>query len=373
MSKPSNIVQIVLFLAFIALFSLLFLIVPDRDFSEQENRYLSKAPKFTFEELFSGEFTQDFESYLTDQFVFRDSWISMKAASELGLGKRLNNNVYLCPGGTLIQKAETPDPEQLSANLAALESLSQNVDVPVYFALIPSSAEIWQEKLPENAPTADQKALINTAYGRSTSPTTVDVYRVLNAHKDEYIYYRTDHHWTTLGAYYGYEALAEAMGFDPRPLESFQRRTVTEEFYGTVYSRSGMSWVKPDSIDIYEGGEAVTVTNYTTGSPQEGAIYVWSFLEEKDKYSMFMGGNTPLVTIQTENEDAPSLLIIRDSYMDSQIPFLLGHFSQIHVLDLRYYKNSVHAYIEDNGIDQVLVAYSVSSFATDSSVSQLAS
>ena len=373
MNKRSNILQIVLFLGFIVLFALLFLLVPDRDFSEQENRYLSKAPKFSFDALFEGKFTTKFEDYLTDQFVGRDNWIDLKARSEIGLGKQSNNGVYLCAEDTLIQRLDRPDQGKIDANLQALSSLSENTGKPVYFALIPGAAEIWRDKLPKNAPSADQKALIDNAYAAAASAAPVDVFSALEAHKDEYIYYRTDHHWTTLGAYYGYTALAEAMGFDPQPLDSFKRETVAEDFYGTVYSKSGMHWIGPDSINIYTQDMDVHVLNYSTGTPQEGSIYVFSHLEEKDKYSMFMGGNTPLLTIETGNADAPSLLILRDSYMDSQIPFLLNHFSSIHVLDLRYYKDSVSTYVQENEIDQILVSYSVSNFSSDTSITQLSS
>ncbi len=373
MSKRANIVQIILFLVFIVVLALLFLLVPDREFSEQENRYLTKAPKFSMESLVDGKFTSKFENYVTDQFYGRDQWIELKAAAEIGLGKRANNGVYLCADDTLIQRFDQPDAAQVQANLAALEDFAANAGVPVYFALIPGAAEIWRDKLPADAPNADQMALIAEAYASSTSTIPVDVYSALDARKDEYIYFRTDHHWTTLGAYYGYQSLMAAMGEEAQPLDKFQAKVVSEDFYGTVYSKSGMHWIQPDSITIYEQEQPVQVTNYTNGSPEDGAIYVWSYLQEKDKYSMFMGGNTPLLTIQTENGQAPSLLIIRDSYADSEIPFLLAHYSQIHILDLRYYKNSVSAYIQEHGIDQVLVSYSVSNFCTDASVSQLAS
>lgn len=371
MSKKSNIAQIASFLAFIALFLLLLVLLPDRDFSEQENRYLQTVPKFTFNSFFSGKFTSSFESYITDQFAGRDEWIGLKAASEISLGKRMNNGVYLCSGGALIQRFESPDQAQLEANIHAVESFVRSVDLPVYFALIPSAAEVRRDTLPEDAPSADQLAIIEQAYANS-SAITVDVYGELSAHSDEYIFYRTDHHWTTLGAYYGYRAFMEAAGLSPMPLDAYFGQTVTDSFYGTVYSKSGMNWIKPDSIVLYESQSDVSVTNYSSGQAVEGSLYVWNRLDEKDKYSVFFGGNTPLVTITTDNADAPSLLIIRDSYADSQVPFLLGHFSEIHLLDLRYYKSNVLDYIAENGIDEVLISYSIPNFAVDTNVFQVA-
>ena len=230
--------------------------------------------------------------------------------------------VYIFEDETLIEGFEAPDFNQIDANLAALESLSKNVDIPVYFSLIPGASEIWSYKLPPNAPNDSQLEIIEYAY-ENTSVNTIDLHGVLRAHADEYIYYRTDHHWTTLGAYYGYAELAKAMGFEASPLSSYNPRRVSDSFYGTIYSSSGFSWVSPDSIDAFVDGDGVEITNYPSGAPVAGMLYDESFLEKKDKYSFFLGGNTPLLQISTDNGTAPSLLIIRDSYMDSLTPFLL--------------------------------------------------
>ena len=373
MTKRSSWVQIIIFAAFITVFFLLFLFMPDKTFSEQENRELTQAPAFSFESLFAKKFTTKFESYTTDQFPFRDSWTTLKARSELAIGKEENKGIYFCTGGSLIEAYETPNQTQLVANVDAINTFTQNAKVPVYFALIPSNSEIHSHILPKNAPNASQKAVIDYCYANSGAD-NIDVYRQLKTHADDYIFYRTDHHWTSLGAYYGYEAIMKAMGYAPTPLSSFTPETVTDAFYGTVYSKSGMSWVKPDTIDIYLPQEATTeVMNYSAAEPVAGTMYDYSYLNKKDKYSMFMGGNTALLKIKTANVDAPKLLIIRDSYMDSLIPFLQSDFSEIDVMDLRYYKtqlmqSSVNDYISENGIDEVLVCYSVYNFGTDTNV-----
>ena len=160
------------------------------------------------------------------------------------------------------------------------------------------------------------------------------------------------------------------MGLPCPALDSYtDRHVVSEEFYGTTWSSSGFSWVDPDTMEIFVNApEGLKVTSYPQGSPVEGKLYDFSFLEKKDKYSMFMGGNCPMHVIETGNEDKPSLLILRDSYTDSLIPFLLDDFSEIHVLDLRYYRASLKAYIEQNDFDNVLVCYSVSNFCSDSNI-----
>lgn len=369
MSKKALWAEALIFLAFIGVFFILNLVLPDRQFSEQENRYLQMKPEFSFKSLFSGDYTSKFETYTTDQFTFRDEWITLKAASELALGKQENNDVHLCENGTLIEGYERPESSALDANMSALNALVENTDAQVYFALIPDKSDLYASLLPKNAPNDSEKEVIDYCYAQSNA-TNVDMYSALGAHTDEYIFYRTDHHWTSLGAYYGFSALAESMGFDYPALDSYaDRHVISEEFYGTTWSSSGFSWVGPDTMEIFVNEpEGLKVTSYPEGSPVEGKLYDFSFLEKKDKYSTFMGGNCPLHEIVTGTEGKPSLLIIRDSYTDSLLPLLLDDFSEIHVLDLRYYRASLKSYIEQNDFDSVLVCYSVSNFSTDSNI-----
>ncbi len=374
MSKKAHWVQVLLFLVFIGGFFLLNLILPDRSFSEQENRYLQQAPRFSFSELFAGRFTAKFEKYTTDQFAGRDAWITLKARTELAEGKKENNDVYLCPvdapplDAMLIERYKAPSHGVIESNVASLNALTENIVVPVYFALIPGAGEICRGILPRNAPMDSQLDVIETVYGLSNAR-NVDMYGALAPHAREYIFYGTDHHWTSLGAYYGYTALASAMGFTARPQSDYSPVTVTESFFGTTYSSSGFSWVRPDRIERWvPQDEATSVVNYPEGQPVTSALYDDSFLEKKDKYASFLGGNTPRVVLETGKPDKPVLLVVRDSYMDSLTPFLLEDFSEIHILDLRYYRQSLKDYAEENGIDEVLVCYSVANFSTDANL-----
>ena len=367
MGKRASWVQTLLFLAFIGAFFVLNLVLPKREFSEQENRMLQTAPKFTLASLFSGNFTSSFETYVTDQFAFRDAWTTLKARAELMSGKAENKGIYLCKNETLIEPYTAPKTEDLEFSMEAVHALADSAGVPVYFALIPSASEIWRDALPEGAPNDSQRATIDRAYALSGAH-NVDVYSALSAHAEEPIFYRTDHHWTSLGAYYGYTAIAQAMALECVPLSEYEERIVSRSFYGTAYSASGFSWVAPDSISAFVPEEGVSVTNYPQGAPVEGAMYAEAFLQAKDQYKYFYGGNTPLLTIRTQHTDAPSLLILRDSYMDSLSPFLTAHFSEIHILDLRYYKTSLRAYIEEHGIDEILICYNVKNFSEDGNI-----
>ena len=383
MSKKYSIFISALFCGFLALFMVVGAISPDKTFSELENRNLQQLPKLEAEDFnlawpidqsgdfFTGEFMSRFETYLNDQFPLRDGWVGLKAATELMLGKKENNNVYFCDKGTLITRFDEPNAQRVTTNLTYLDKLVELTDVPVYLSLIPGSVSIWADRLPEGAPNADQKAVIDDIAGR-TQANYYDSYQILWDHRDEDIYYRTDHHWTSLGAYYGYVAMMEALGMEPVPLDSLTKQTVSEEFYGTTFSSSGVRWVEPDCIDIYVPDPGVKVTSWFTGEPEEGRLYAWEKLEIKDKYTFFMGGNQSLAVIENPNVDGPKIAIVRDSYTDSLVPFLTQHFSEIHLIDLRYNRNSVAQYLADNDIDMCFVLYSVSNFVTDTNFFPLA-
>ena len=373
MSKKYCIFITALFCAFIGVFLVANAVSPDRTFSEMENRNLEQLPTPSVQTLLSGEFMKDFETYTTDQFVGRDSWIGLKSSTERALGKQENNGVYFCDKDTLITRFDQPDSQKVADNLTYVNNFVENVDIPVIFSLIPTQACIWADRLPAGAPNASQTDILNQAQAAVPGATWADLYTPLWEHRDEDIFYRTDHHWTSLGAYYGYTGLAEALGFTPVSLDSYTETVRSTEFYGTVFSSSGVRWVKPDTISTYVPDTGITVTEHSydnKGNPIEipRSLYVESFLSVKDKYSMFLGGNQSLGVVKTPNTDKPKLLIIRDSYTDSVVPFLTPHYSEIHLIDLRYYKLSIQDYIEQNGIDQALVLYSVPNFVTDSNL-----
>ena len=371
MNKKYSIFLTVLFSLFIGGILVGSFLLPDKEFSELENRYLAKPPKLSVENLETGKFMEDAEDYVNDHIIGRDFWVALKAWSERLSGKQENNGVYFGKEDTLLNRLDEPDPDVLQEYAGYVNALVDNVDVPVYFGIIPSSSEIWSDRLPAGAPTADEKAIIDNLYD-TVQTYTIDLYSALEAHKDEEIYYRTDHHWTSLGAYYGYTALMEAMGMEPIPLDESAKVTVSDSFYGTIFSTSGVRWVAPDHIDRYISGDGLKVTSYFDSTPTEGSLYVDSYLDKKDKYSSFLGGNQPLCVIQTQHTDAPKVLVIRDSYTDSLAPFLTQNFSEIHLFDPRMNLNSVKAYVEENQIDQVVVLYSISNFVSTKNMFVLA-
>ena len=357
MTKLTQRLTAAIFCLFIGGFGILHLLLPDRTFSPVENRNLSQSPVFSWESLVDGTFTSDLEEYLADQFPLRDGWMGLKTRYEYLLGHREFNNVYLC-GDTLI--SHITDTSRAQQNLDYLRRLVEKTDLPVYLGLIPTAEEVWRDKLPQGAPAFDQLAYLEEA--KDTGALWVDIAGALQAHAGKDIFYRTDHHWTSLGAYYGYAALTEAMGLEALPLG--EKVTVSEDFNGTLYSTSGVHWLRPDAMDRYVSGEGVTVENGYTG--EMGGLYVDSFLGEKDKYSSFLGGNNPLYIVRNPNAATDQkLLVVRDSYSDSLAPFLSQTYAEVHLLDLRYYRTSVAQYAEDMGADAIFVCYSVENFIKD--------
>lgn len=357
MKRIMQITTAVIFCVFIGGFGLLHLILPDKSFSPTENRNLMELPEFSWDALVDGSFTADLEEYLSDQFPMRDDWMGLKARYEYLLGKREFHNVFLA-GDTLI--SNITDTSRAEQNLAYIEKLLEKTDKPVYLGLIPTAAEIWKDKLPYGAETFDQLAYLEKA--NDLGAVWVDIYGALAEHSDEQIYYRTDHHWTSLGAYYGYAAFLEAAGIEVPELG--EGTTVSDQFFGTLYSTSGIHWLQPDTIEHYVSGEGVTVENGQTG--EIGGLYVESKLQEKDKYSHFLGGNNPLYIVKNPNAATDKkLLVVRDSYSDSLAPFLSQTYSEIHLIDLRYYRTSVAMYAEMMGMDEIFVCYSVENFVKD--------
>lgn len=371
MSKYYKLAVISAFLAFICLFFVLNILLPDVEFSPRENRYLQQLPPFSLRALADGSYTADFESYTTDQFAFRDTWTSIKARCERFCGKQENKGIYYGENGHLLERFTAPETKYLEENVDFVHAMAEQAQVPVSLALIPGAVEIQKELLPNHAPSDSQKAVIDLVYDRFEGlygGQTIDIYSSLVEHKDEYIFYRTDHHWTSLGAYYGFEAIADAWGLPCPPLSEYERETVSESFYGTTYSSSGFSWVAPDSMEIFVPEEAGTkITSFAGAEPEEVPMYDRSRLSQKDKYSMFFGGNTPRLDIDT-GRDGEHLLILRDSYCDSLTPFLLDSFSRISVLDMRYFKGSVAQFVNESGVDRILVIYSVENFCEDENI-----
>ena len=363
MKKDHNLLITVLFSLFLGGLALTSILIPDKGFSEMENRNLRPLPELTVKRFTSGRFMTEAEEYASDQIAFRDGWVAIKALGEVLSGKQENNGIYFGEDDTLIRRVEEPDAAHLEENIEYLRNFSKQVEVPVYFGLIPTAASVWKDKLPIGSPSADEEKWTGWLYSRCGAE-TIDLASALGSHADEEIYYRTDHHWTTLGAFYGANAILKSMGQYELDLSDYMPWSVTNDFLGTNYSSAGAWWVAPDSITAYISEEGKEVTSNFTGREEPGRLYAPEQLEVKNKYAYFLGGNQPLCVIRTQVE-GPKILLIRDSYSDCLAPFLTERFSEVHLFDLRYNRLSAADYIRENEIDMVLVLYSFETYIFD--------
>ncbi|WP_409968634.1 DHHW family protein [Bengtsoniella intestinalis] len=336
--------------------------MPDQNRSDVENRTLAQWPSLSWTAVKDGSFMEGVDAYFTDQFPFRDSWTGLHARLELLMGKTELGDVFVCDDETLIAKVPQPDQTLVDKNLAAVAALTGKTDIPVSLALIPSAAEIWKDFLPTGTENYAQTDLIAQAEEFSMA----DIYTALSSNADQDIFYRTDHHWTTLGAYYGYQAILESMNMTPLQQSDFTITTLSDDFNGTLYSNSGVHWFTPDSMESWVTDDGLIITSWRTGTEMEGVLYDTNYLTQKDKYSTYLGGNQPLCVIKNENlPEGRKLLLVRDSYSDALAPLLSQSFGEVHLLDLRYYRASVAQYATANDIDQIVICYSIPNFITD--------
>lgn len=377
MTKRQNWILISFFLLLVFGFTIGSLLKPDTAFSEEENRELAQMPRITPEAVLSGEFSRDYETYLTDQFVFRNQWIGAKTLAERAIGKQEVNDIYFAKDDYLIEKhSNTFDTETAQRNITYLASFLESQaerlgGEHVKAMIVPNAVDTLKDKLPPFADSTQEDAYLRKIEEALPDGSFVNLQPVLGAHKEEYIYYRTDHHWTTLGAWYAYEAWCRAAGIPYTPQEDYRRETLSTEFYGTVAAKVNIS-VPADTIEAWYPLKEVSYTvRQNHGDETRDTLYEESYLQVRDKYAVFFGGNQPLTEITTANTTGRKLLVIKDSYANCFVPFAVQDFDAISMVDMRYFNEHLSTYIEENEFTDVLVLYNAAGFAEDTSLAKL--
>lgn len=372
--KYNKVYKRVLFLSFLLFIFGVFALnafSKDKEFSEQENRKLNAKPEFTVSKLLYSNFTSKYEKYVSDQFLLRDSLVNIKAVTEKILGKKENNDVYLGHDNYLIAKFNKIDNNSITERLKAINTFArENKDLTKYVMLVPNQVKVLNNKLPAYAPEKDQLQFIDKVYsGLNKDIKTINVFNTLNEHKDEYIYYKTDHHWTTKGAYYAYNEFCNSSKIKPKSESDYDIKKVNNNFYGTLYSKAGVKSVKSDDINVYLPKEnEPSIVNYVDDKKKSASLYSSDSLDGKDKYCVFLGGNHSIVKINTSSSSKKRLLVVKDSYANCFVPFLMSHYDEIVVVDLRYYEDDLKSVIKDYGITDVLILYNVNTFFEDPSI-----
>ena len=357
--------------------SLVNTLTPTKVFSNKENRYLQTFPDFNWDTILSSKFGKDFEKYATDQFIGRDNWIRLKTVSDLAVQKKDNGRVYFGKDGYLFNVDEEIDKEQFEKNIkyinTFIENLKQyNKDISITTLLVPSKEEILKDKLPLYAPVIDETSIIEDIKSSLKENINIlDLIDVLNDKSDKYIYYKTDHHWTTKGAFYAYEYYLKSLGVTPISEDNFHIIEASNEFLGSNYRKANFYTGKPDKISVYKPKEDINVDIIFNDEIKSNNLYEESFLSKTDKYSYFLGGDKALININSSVRNGKSILVIKDSFANSFIPFLINHYENIYVIDPRYFNMSIEEFIKERGIDEVLFLFNIQNFVQEKSMAIL--
>lgn len=348
------------FCLLLAVSALIGLLMPDRYYSEREKRTLTQKPKFTVANFISGEFSDELEKYLTDQVPLRDGWVTMKTYMELAIGKRESVGVYICKDKYLMDKFTSYSKKQLVANAAALVDLQEKLaaeGISMNTILVPMAAQVLTDKLPAYAPVADYAAILQVLTDAGVD--TTDVLSALVAHSSENIYYRTDHHWTSLGAYYAYCAWR---GIEPN-VDEWTQEILCDNFHGTTWNKVPLPSVPAEEITAWYKHINRSVS-YNNGQYETDSIYERKYLSGSDQYAVFLNSNQAQTVIEGSGKSG-KLLLIKDSYGNTFSQFPVEDYAEVHVLDLRFFKGDVTEYAKENGITDTLVLYGTQSFVKD--------
>lgn len=345
-------------------------VTKDRSFSENENRYLAERPKISLSNIENNDFQKSLENFISDQIPEREKLITLRSVTKELTGIKDIEGAYIGKDGYYFEKITNEDvsEEQLKNNIRYINTfLNKNKELKSYVMLIPGSGNILTDKLPKHAEVYDynyyekiaEKEFTNNADNNTQIVNTYDSLKKLSK---DYIYYKTDHHWTTKGAFIAYNEFCKVEGIESESYENLEMKNVTDKFYGTLYSKVLDKKKKGDSIEIAENIPQCNVM--INGKKSE--IYHMDKLKEKDKYQVFFGGNYGVVSIENnEANNDKNLLIIKDSYANSFTPFLLKDYKTITIVDYRYFSGNLQSIVESNNITDVLVLYEMSNFMKD--------
>lgn len=373
MLKKQYLKSAIAFLILIFIFPVIFFISDKKNFSEIENRTLEKRPEISVKAISDKSYMNAIETYVSDHFPSRINWVKAKLNLERLSGKELINNIYITDD-RMYEKLPEPDYDEIDMSVNSINKFSEMYDTKTFIMIAPTSAGIYEDELEPYLPQINQKRLINEIYGKfSENVHKIDIFSAMYSVRDEYIYYRTDHHWTSRGAFTAYKAAARKMGLPC--YEDYDIEKATDDFHGTFYSKCLYDGVKADQIDIYRPGNNVVAYSITLndGINEEYArdIYFPEFLETNDKYCLFLGQNRALTYIKTNADTNRKLLLIKDSYANSFVPFLLQNYSEIAVIDLRYIKTCITDYVDPDEFNHTLFLYNASTFSIDKNIKNI--
>ncbi|MDD3401954.1 MAG: DHHW family protein [Hespellia sp.] len=360
------------FLACLLIAAIVNLVVPARTYSKSEDRNLMQRPQFSVSAFINGDFARQYEDYLKDQFVGRDGLRMIRTEINLFAGGRKSDGIFKGKNGQLMEDAVIPDSVSLEQNITAIQNFTAEFpDVTASMILVPDAVSVWSDQLPPLATVANQSAYLkNVKRNLEEHLTWIDVESVMNEHKNEKIYYKTDAHWTTLAAYYAFQQSGDALKIETGGEAAFSPYPVTTTFNGKLSSKSGYETGTREEIDIYVPKDKIQlVVNQVEEQNKTTSLYDSSQLDSKNQYEVFLGGNYGLLDIKTTANSDRRLLIFKDSFANCYIPFLTPHFREIVVVDPKYYTGTGAELMSTYQISDMMFLYSANGFMSDNNMS----
>ncbi len=351
---------------------------PKQTFSQEENRMLSTIPRFSLESFINGDYLNGVNDYINDHFAFRNIYLKLNSWWEVSvMGKKENNGVYIGKDGYLFEKFEYNDKEKENANtnveiISNFANKMKEQNIPTYFVLIPNSIYINNNKIPNNVEVPNQEEIINQIYNKTENTNNINVIESLKEeNKIKQLYFKTDHHINSDGAYVVYKEYCKARRIPIKELNSFNRITISNNFLGTFDSKAQLINQEPDELFIYQNEINTNIKEAIYDKQTTNSIFNQEYLNSKDKYSYFLNGNNSRAIIKTNVKNDKKLLVIKDSYAHIMSQFLCQDYSEVHFLDPRYTNFDYIKYAKENGITDVLFLYNVSTFVQDANLEKI--
>lgn len=336
-------------------------------------------PRITPKSLLDGSYMEDYGNYFTERFWGRGAFKGLNFSVQTMFGKRESEGIYKGNKKYLLEEIAAPDERAMEENIRKIQELAGTYyQIPVYVMLAPNAAYIQPEKLPAYAVGRDQKKQFDDIKEKlGAGINWIEVSKALLKHSDEELYYRTDNNWTSLGAFYGYEALAAAMGLDTSRAPELTPYVVNNDFIGSLAKKSGYGKGYEDSVTIYapkniNDSVKILMTDMDTGK-KYATLYDSAKLEKEDKYSLFLGGNAGMLDIKTTADTTDRLLIFKDSYANCLIPFLAPYYREIVAVDASIYEGNIQEIMQKAKFTSILFLYNGNSFVTDTYLSKVLS
>ena len=364
--------KVLIFALIIGIFTITTIALPDKEFSNGEKRGLTTLESFENTSIWDGTFQETAKDYIADQFLGREKFVKFYGTVERLMGNKQIEDVYL-GDDYLFQEYKNPKDKSIKRMAKSINSFANNnhkINTDILIA--PTKVGVLEDSLPAFAPKCNQVENIKKFYDElSRNITKINVadefLKDNNALENNY-YYHSDHHWTSHGAKKAFDIYAKKNHLK-NGNNQYEQLIISNDFYGTLAAKTGV-YTYPDEITVYlnKNKKDMCKVKYSDLEKKEYTLFAPSMLKSDSEYNVFMRGNHPLIDIETTSTSGKNLLVIKDSYANSFVPFLTPYYSNITVVDPRYYFDSLSELVKKKSITDVLFLYNATTFFSDESL-----